>query len=452
MRFRPDRLSRAGAASSLFTLLPGLALCGSFALQAQVSPVGGQFQINSYTPGNQRAAALAVDDAGDFVVVWQSSGSAGTDDSYFSIQMQRYDATGAVAGGELQVNTDTLGSQIGPDVAMAAAGAFVVVWSDANSLNVQGQLFDAGGAPSGPQFQVNTYTPSSQIDPAVASDAAGNFVVVWQSDGSSGTDTSYSSIQGQRYDSAGLPAGGEFQVNTYTPFSQLSAAVASDAAGNFVVVWAGGGSDSTDGSGYSIHGRRFLANGTPASGEFQVNTYTTGEQEYPAVDIDDAGRFVVAWRSAGSSGTDTLATSIQARRYDAAGNPADADFQVNTYTTNGQSEVAVATAPGGEFLIAWMSEGSSFGDTSSSSVQTQRYRGDGSPIAGQFQVNSYTTSFQLAPTLATDSRGNFVVAWDSSVSGGIDNSGFSIQGQLYDGVFRDGFESAGTGRWSAAVP
>jgi hypothetical protein len=43
--------------------------------------------------------------------------------------------------------------------------------------------------------------------PVVASDPAGNFVVVWESWGSQGTDTSGSSIQARRFDSSGTRAG-----------------------------------------------------------------------------------------------------------------------------------------------------------------------------------------------------------------------------------------------------
>ena len=70
--------------------------------------------------------------------------------------------------------------------------------------------------PVGPEFQVNSYTPNSQRFPAIASDADGDFVVAWQSSSSSGGDTSYSSVQGQRYSAAGLPQGAQFQVNSYT--------------------------------------------------------------------------------------------------------------------------------------------------------------------------------------------------------------------------------------------
>ncbi len=59
---------------------------------------------------------------------------------------------------------------------------------------------------AGPQFQVNSYTTGNQQLPSVAVDANGDFVVVWQSYGSSGSDTRIWSVQGQRYGANGLAA------------------------------------------------------------------------------------------------------------------------------------------------------------------------------------------------------------------------------------------------------
>jgi hypothetical protein len=87
-------------------------------------------------------------------------------------------------------------------VAADGAGNFVVAWDDSGSAynrSIQGRRYDTAGAPQGGEFQVNTYTSSDQRYPAVATDGAGNFVVVWHSDGNAGTDTDAFSIQGQRY-------------------------------------------------------------------------------------------------------------------------------------------------------------------------------------------------------------------------------------------------------------
>ena len=85
--------------------------------------------------------------------------------------------------------------------------------------------------------------------------------MVWQSDGSSGGDTSSSSIQGQRYAAGGAALGGQFQVNTYTTNDQRFPAVALSADGDFVVVWESNGSSGGDTSGCSIQGQRFRVTG-----------------------------------------------------------------------------------------------------------------------------------------------------------------------------------------------
>ena len=75
-------------------------------------------------------------------------------------------------------------------------------------------------------------------------------------------------VFGQRYASSGSALGTEFQVNTYTTGSQSEAAVASDAAGGFVVVWSSYGQD---GSSSGIFGERYAA---PATATPTTHTLT----------------------------------------------------------------------------------------------------------------------------------------------------------------------------------
>jgi hypothetical protein len=103
----------------------------------------------------------------------------------------------------------------------------------------------------------------------VASDAAGNFVVVWESNGSAGTDTDSTSIQGQRYDAGGAPVGSQFQVNSYTTLYQRTPNVAADAVGNFVVVWASFFGDGSDTQFASVQAQRYDASGAPVGGQFR---------------------------------------------------------------------------------------------------------------------------------------------------------------------------------------
>jgi hypothetical protein len=180
-------------------------------------------------------------------------------------------------------------------VASDTVGNFVVVWmsygQDGSNSGVFGQRYASSGAALGPEFQVNTYTTSDQNRPAVASDSSGNFVVVWQSDTQDGA---FSGIFGQRYGSSGAPLGPEFRVNTYTTSFQDFPSVAADASVNFVVVWQG---QYQDGSNYGIFGQRYASSGVPLGPEFRVNTYTTSRQFAPVVASDTAGNFVVVWSS-----------------------------------------------------------------------------------------------------------------------------------------------------------
>ena len=421
-------------------------------------PLGTEFQVNSYTTSVQTGPAVAVDTEGNFVVVWYSWGSYGTDTSELSIQGQRYSADGNRLGGEFQVNTYTTNYQVGAAVAADADGDFVVVWAsegssgtDTDSWSVQGQLFDADGTPVGGEFQVNSYTTSSQSEPAVAADADGDFVVVWQSDGSYGMDTSLKSIQAQRFDATGTPEGPQFQVNSYTTGNQAKPKLAADARGNFVVVWQSFGSSGTDTSSWSIQSQLFSADGTPLGAEFQVNSYTTNYQGPLDVARRSDGRFVVVWESDGSYGSDSSGESAQGQAFDADGTPVGGQFQVNSYTTNNQSRVEVAEGWDGSFVVAWQSKGSDGTDTSWWSIQSQRLGTDGSFLGGEFQVNSYTSNYQDRVEVAGGPDGSFVMVWHSDGSYGTD-PGTSVQGQRFStAVFVDGFESGDTSAWSSTV-
>ena len=83
LRHRSTFVSRSLAAG----LVAALGVAGA-ALGA--TPVGDEFQVNTYTTNAQQVPSIAADADGAFVVAWQSLGSAGSDSSGFSIQGQRY--------------------------------------------------------------------------------------------------------------------------------------------------------------------------------------------------------------------------------------------------------------------------------------------------------------------------------------------------------------------------
>jgi hypothetical protein len=423
-------------------------------------PVGGQIQVNSYTTGNQDAPSVAVLQGGGFVVSWSSNGSGGGDSSGYSVQARRYSAAGLAEGGQLQVNSYTTAGQSAPRVAGLAGGGFVVTWTssgsgagDTSGTSLQARLFAGDGTPLAGELQVNSYTTGDQLASAVAAGSTGDFVVVWQSSGSSGVDTSFTSVQGQRFSAAGEPQGAQFEVNGYTTGYQSLPEVAKDPNADFVVAWQSAGSSGTDANGTSIQDRRFSADGTPLGGQFQVNSYTTGNQLRPSVAAGVPGGFVVAWTSAGSGGGDTSSYSIQDRPLSVTGAPAVSQLEINSYTTDGQVSARVAPLADGSFVVVWSSLGSSGSDTSGYSIQGCRVSSTGVPLGSQFQINSYAPGDQVLPAVAADAAGNFVVAWQSFGSSGGDSSGRSIQARRFTlAIFRDGFEGGTTDAWDVVLP
>ncbi|MCP3957259.1 MAG: hypothetical protein GY719_05350 [bacterium] len=419
----------------LFTCV---AACPKFAY-SQGMPVGSEFQINTYTTNIQLAPAVAFDSAGEFVIVWHSLGSGSTDSSGYSIQGQRYSSDGSIVGGEFQVNTFTIDNQRRPRVGSDASGSFVVIWQSSggssgtdSNYSIQGQRFLSDGSMAGGEFQVNTYTTNFQSGPALAVHPSGSFVVVWQSNGSSGTDSSAYSIQGQRYASDGSIIGSQFQVNAYTSNTQTDTDVALNSVGDFVVVWRSIGSYGFDSSGYSIQGQRYASNGSPTGAQFQVNSYTSNNQRRARVGFDASGNFVVVWESNGSSGSDT-GYSIQSQRYASDGSSIGLEIQVNNYTVNNQAAPSVAVDLNGNFVVAWQSDGSSGPDVAGYSIQSQRFAFDGSFVGSEFQVNTYTTNAQSITKIAVDQSSNFIVVWSSDGSNGNDSDQESIQGQRFGG-------------------
>ena len=390
----------------VFTLMPCVAV-------AQGDPVGPEFRVNTYTTSSQASPSVAADSSGNFVVVWHSFAQDGALNGVFG---QRYASSGIPLGPEFRVNTYTTSYQVEPSVATDPAGNFVVVWTsefqDGSGTGIFGQRYANSGAPVGPEFRVNTYTTGDQGRVAVASGTSGNFVVVWQSDG---PDGSLSGVFGQRYASSGAPLGSEFLVNTYVTNFQGGPAVAVDSSGNFIVAWRSFGQD---GSYWGVFGQRYASSGIPLGPEFRVNTYTTGVQYEPSVATDTGGNFVVIWQSAGISG----------QRYAGSGIPLGPEFRVNTYTSSSQSGPSVAADPSGNLVVVWQSFGQ---DGSLGGVFGQRYATSGVPLGSEFRVNTYTTSTQgyFGPSVTADTSGRFVVIWDSNTE---DGSAFGVFGQRYN--------------------
>jgi hypothetical protein len=338
------------------------------------------------------------------------------------------------AGADAQVNAEFGGYQLAPDIAGAADGSFVVAWAtgdydvDPDGYGIAARQFDATGAPLTGDFLVNTYTTDSQEAPALAMRPGGDFVVVWQSYGQDGGF--YDGIFAQRFDGAASPSGGEFQVSQDTAYRQAYPDVAVDATGNFLVVWQ---SRHQDGDDWGVFARAFDATGTPVTGEFQVNTWTTDVQSNAAVAPDPAGGFVVVWHSYGQDGS---GYGSFGRRFDAGGNALGGEFQVSTHTSSWQYRPDVAGHPDGGFVVAWEESAiAEYGPV------VRRWDSSGAPITGTLEVSSGVeyVKYYSGAKVAGNAAGDFLVVWPHDGDYSKLDPGTGVAGQrLTSGLQRAG--------------
>lgn len=413
----------------------------------QVEFIGERFQVNIITTANQLNADVTSTGDGGFFVVWQSG--AGTDGDVYSIAGRFLGADGSPVGNEFQVNDYTTGMQQHPEVAADSVGHLVVVWQSAGSAgsdslrsSLQARRLTSGGAFLGDEFQVNTYTTGDQALAAVGMDTVGGFVVVWNSEGSGGSDTDGRSIQGRRFAAGGYPLGDDFQINTSTLKEQKTPAVAMADNGDFIVVWAsyqGQGPGTTQD--FDIMGQRFAANGVFVGGEFVVRN-SSYEARVPSVAVNDDGDFAVLWEDRYWGLYHFSNTRIEGKSFSADGNPVGGLFVVDTVLYREVlDQPDVMMERGRNFVVTWASQLM----YSPIDIQGERFRSDGAELS-QFVIESDATAGAFRPALARDDAGRFMVVW-------ADTAGFDIFGRLFaEFFFADGFESGNTSRWSSAVP
>jgi len=395
--------------------------CGLVAL-AVTCFCQAEFQVNNRTSLDQKNTVVAVDNSGNFIVVWTSYYKP---DRSNEILARRFDAGGEPLGDEFQINTITAGNQGEPAVAMNATGDFVVVWQGPQSPgedveDIFARRFDSNGTAVGDQFRVNTITADRQLSPSVAMNDDGNFVVVWESWDQPGPGQSQ--IRGQLFDNEGTKTGAEFVVNDEPAVCRYPD-VAMDDGGKFVVVWV------KDSASKSVWIRRFNSDGTaPYLGSKVNDEFDFTSLTEPIVAMDAAGNHVVVWDGHPDS---YLFDDVFIRRYHYTGVPLHSQFRVNLYQAGAQCNPALAMNRAGEFVVLWQGDGGN--GIADSDVFGQRFPAQGEHIGqpiltgGQFRFNSYVAQAQRRPDVAMMEAGRFVAAWESY---GQDGSGYGVFGKL----------------------
>lgn len=396
---------------------------------------------------------------GGHLLSWTTYDAAST---YMVVYCQRYDAAGTPVGALSQIATGAQpGGHPSPEVDLAAHpdGGFVAAVARGGEAYVQ--RFGDAGAATGSAVRVNAAGDALPNTPHVAVFADGGFVVTWQS----GLWNGLQETHAQRFDAAGMPAGGPVLVDTSVPASRGSTSLVALDDGGFVVSWS---TEGQDGDGHGVYAMRFDASGTPVSsgtslaGDDQDNTIRFagsrpielagaggddvlhGGSGADVIDggagidtaVTDAALNSLAWELTpdrvlhvtGADGVaDTLHSIEQVRAADGSvtvqtGGLGDA--VVNTTTEWAQGWSRIAPLADGGFVVVW--ESASVAYDSYVDLFAQRFDAMGTAVGGETMVNTYTTARQQWASVAALSDGGWVVAWQSS------GPFASYKGQVYD--------------------
>jgi len=401
--------------------------------------IGGNFLINDdEVSAYQYNPYCAIDNAGNFVVVWWDER-----DANYHIYGQRFDSSGEPINSNFLIGSDRETSdQCFSSCAMDSAGNFVVVWMDylTGEESVYGRIFDNAGNPVDSSFEIGQ-NASFYFDnfPEVSMNKS-NFVVTWCKETNSSID-----IYKRRFENDGTPVTGEIKVNaTMGTADQKNPKVDMNTNGNVVLVWddfrtshevyfqrldtlgdtlggnvlvgVGGSPDvavSEDGSFFIaynytynfstyIYYQRFSSSGDSIGSPITVSDTADEARGASSIDFDLNNNAVVAWQDSRNGNEDIYAQMISPE-----GIPVGVNFKVNDDSGIAvQYRPDVAMSPSGNFLITWYDQRDGDYD-----IYGQIFDSDGNALGSNFRIDSGGTDNQHCPDAKYLPDGNFIVVW-----------------------------------------
>lgn len=392
---RPKTWSRLFAVA--FLALFALPVC------AELAPRGSELRVNSRTDFKQRNPATAFSTAGSALVVWENDQRG--------LRALFYGKNGQAAGPELtlienQMSGEQIVSRREPAVAFLSENTFGLAWTEevANlryvpfleqrqvlDQDVYFQRFNTAGVALSERIRVNNTTAGFQHLPRLIS-RGGNVLVVWED------------AQGGIF-ARSLGAGSE-QVRINPAAGTGAVLAASD--NRVLAVWEGQDESET-----GVFARLLDNAGKPAAAAFRVNTDVAGRQRRPSVASDAAGNFLVVWQ------TDLAKTEshLFGQLVGSAGNRIGGQVSFDTGAESGRVQMAPAVAASsapGRFLVTWLAWPNNLAGLK---VAGREFNAAGAPLGNLFWVSERRIERNFRRTsVSPDGKGGYLVAWETILS------------------------------------
>jgi len=361
-------------------------------------------------PDSERASVGSpqlASSAGTLLVAWTDRRGKDADVYYRTV------STGAL-GPERRWNSDVASAaQNYPDVDSNGERA-VVVWQDqrGGSAEVRARVLAADGSDATADFAVAPAAPEpegaraasagrvaptvGQIQPSVAVNADGRFLVCWAELGPQG-----SSLRARAFSAAAQPLGPVLVVDpgqTVGPFVGSDAVALRNNRG-YVLTWI-----REDLGPASV---RISLAGQLEGAPRQVGALQVGVARNPALALLADDSLIAVWDVLGPNRTTKLGASFLA----ADGRPQGQPLEFEPSTGGGDHDPSVAPAPEGGFLLSWVAN-----DGPERDVWARLYDRQGKPLAPALWISARSNEQDYPDAIALR-EGGYLVAFECDLSG-----------------------------------
>lgn len=350
----------------------------------------------------------AMDDDGNFTVMWEDNREYDTYKSYYTYARHFY-TNGSSRSSEFRVLSSPGQEQDEPAIGMAPSGKFWIIWEDDRYgfTDIYAKYYSSAGATYGSEKRINDDIGSAnKQDGAISADTTGNFWIVWEDNRNGNYD-----IYGQRYNYSGQPISNNFMISEHITdisstyyWDQNEPDIAIDSYGNVKIVW----EDYRSGDD-NIYYQRYYSSGNPLGDNIAL-TSTLDDEHYsdPVISMNSSGAHVIVWEKINDT------NSLQGIRYSSFNTTVGSIFQINDADgiPNG-SFPDVAIHENDQFAVAWSDN--RYGNLD---IYCQMYDASGNKIGSNFLVNKdYSGESHYDPNVAYDAAGNLIVAWQDHRNG-----------------------------------
>lgn len=244
-------------------------------------------------------------------------------------------------------------------------------------------------------FQVNDGMGPSGGAPAIACDADGNFVVIWE-EGADGEERSDLYLRG--FTSRGNGRYGPVKLNGPGSQNPGNPDIAMNARGDYIVLW----QDEVDGA-HRVYARAFDGEGEVLVEELLISSATAGRDAvYPEVDLSSNGHYAIVWQERDPDGEDSW---IKQRRGKLYNRTISKEELVHPGFDGYQGRPEVAVNEGGDTVIVW------------EAVEKSRFvvfgRAFGPNAFDARLLEGDPMSDLRKPKIAINNKGFFMVVWDN---------------------------------------